>query len=233
MSPPTAPSDAAQRDIWDELSAGQLDRRLYAALRLLAEDSEELACKLAAHTPLDEAFRVRVTEAVATQLVHEAQRRRFLRLGMPTFMIGAAAAALLSLALPDSELPSYDLTVAGGVVEARGESAEPSAVVLATPESELELLLRPAQRVEGQVVLSVYLYSDHDAFALKARPEHDPSGAFRLVGSIQNLFGAPFGMYTLAAAVAREPIPAEELAEKLRRRDEDVESTRIDYRELR
>ena len=230
MSPALPPSDAAGADIWDELSAGQLDRRLHAALRLLAEEREDVARKLSAYTPLDEAFRARVTEAVATQLVHEAQRRRFLRLGMPTFMIGAAAAVLLTFTFQARGVPSYALTVGGGVAEVRGARVEEAEVVLATPASELELVLRPAQRVEGEVVLSVYLYGSGRAFPLQHRPERDPSGAFRLVGSVQSLFAAPPGTYTLAAIVARESVSADELAQKLSRHERDVQRMQLEFR---
>jgi hypothetical protein len=230
MTSSTPPSDRAQLDIWEEVSSGQLDRRLHAALRVLAEEREDIARKLAAHTPLDEAFRVRVTEAVAAQLVHEAQRRRFLRLGMPTFMIGAAAAVLLTVVFPSADVPAYDLTVAGGIAETRGTADEHAQVVLATPTSELELVLRPARRVEGELVLSVYLYSSRAAFALQKQAERAPGGAFRLVGSVESLFGAPFGSYTLAATVGREPLSAAEMAEKLGQADEEVEHTRLEYR---
>jgi hypothetical protein len=221
----------AEPDIWEELTSGQLDKELGAALRVLAEERDELAAKLEAYTPLDEAFRIRVTEALAQQLRHDAHRRRFVWLGGSTLLVSVAAAALFSLSPPKDGLPSYGLSLSGGVAETRGAGAKPGDTVWATTATELELTLRPARRVNGPVVLSMFLFSSrsHRAYPLQKAAEHDPSGAFRVVGSVSTLFDAPFGSYTLVAIVDRKALSATEVAKRREQPDSDVESTRIEF----
>ena len=140
-----------------------------------------------------------------------------------------AAAALLLVLRPVHDVTPYDLLLTGSVAETRGQSQAPGELVRVTPQSELELVLRPAQRVHGDVVLSVYLYSSQGSFALKKPAERDQSGALRVVGSVQRLFEAPFGSYTLAAVVDRKAHTAEEVAHKLETRAEGVESVRLEF----
>ena len=152
MTPRSRSPTAAEPDIWEELTSGQLDKELRAALKVLAEQRDDLARKLAAYTPLEEAFRARVTHVVAEQLTRGKQRRRFLRLGLPTLVMSMAAAALLFVARPANDVPPYDLLLTGSVAETRGQSQAPGELVRVTPQSELELVLRPAQRVHGDVM---------------------------------------------------------------------------------
>jgi hypothetical protein len=233
MNPRFHGSDADDAGLWDALTRGELSREQAGILRVLAEESPDSddALRFAAHAPLDTAFHERLTDVLAAQVAHDTQRRRFLRRGVPTLFAGlaAAAAVLFAVVLPGADMPEYELLVAGGIATSRGPSEERAQVVRVSPASELELVLRPAQRVEGEVVLTAFLLSQRGAFPLRATAERDASGAFRVTGSLEQLFGAPFGSYTLAAAVGRRALSVHEVTTKLHEGDSDVESTRVEF----
>jgi hypothetical protein len=225
--------DPAQDDAWEALAKGELSREEEAFLRALAEESEPAAARLEAYAPLGDDFKARMVDKLADDLAHQQQRKRFkLRTALTwgTGALAAAAAALFAFLPRGGEaLPEYTLAV-HGIQDVRG-SEETTGPVRVVAASELDIVLKPSAKVQGDVVLTVGLVSSAHAVTLATKaPERAPSGAFRLQGTMDELFaGVSPGRYRLVAAVARDAIAADELADRVERSDPDTETTELLY----
>jgi hypothetical protein len=223
--------EPVQDDAWEALAKGELSREEEAFLRALAEESEPAAARLEAYAPLGDEFKARVVDKLADELAHQKQRNRFkLRssLGWATGVLAAAAAALLAFMPRGGEpLPEYTLAV-HGVAETRGAEQQTGPVRL-LPQSELEVQLKPSAKVQGEVVLTLGLISNAGVVSLAQKaPERAPSGAFRLLGTLGELFpGVGPGRYRLVATVAREALSAQELAARAAAHDPDTETSEL------
>jgi hypothetical protein len=224
--------EPAQDDAWEALAKGELSREEEAFLRALAEESEPAAARLEAFAPLGDEFKARTVDRLADDLAHQRQQKRFsLRRGLGWGAgVLAAAAAVLFAFLPRGEtLPAYTLAV-HGVAEVRGSEQQAGPVRL-VPQSELEIVLKPADKVAGELVLTVGLISSAGKVLLSPRSaERADSGAFRLTGTLSELFGpVPAGRYRLATTVTRQAISADELAEQAARQDPRTQIAELVY----
>ncbi len=213
---------------WDRLSDGTLAPEEEAALRALAETSDEAREAYEAFRPLDADYRARVVRALKAErrdaaahatdspaVAAEAPRARILPfIRRPGARVGGwlAAAAALAAAffgpyllhvrmLPP--LPAYALLLDGGVQELReelpaGETADPVFV----PGSRFELILRPETAVSkpSELELRLFLERGGELRRWQVPAEPDPSGAWRV--AVENLAIAP-GEWTLWALLGR------------------------------
>ncbi len=227
------PGPEAQDDAWTALTRGELSKEEEAFLRALAEESEPDAARLEAHLPLGEDFRARTADKLANDLARQ-RRQKSLRLRVAltwgTASLAVAAAALFVILPRGPGLPEYTLAVHGTVAEARGAEPAATGTLRVQPQTELDVVLTPAAKVEGDTVLTVGLVTP-DGLKIAQRPaERAPSGAFRLLGSVDELFGAVApGRYQLLAVVGRKPLDAEELAGLAQQGDPGVEKVELVY----
>jgi hypothetical protein len=225
--------EPAQGDAWEALAQGELSREEEAFLRALAEESEPAAARLEAFAPLGDEFKARTVDRLADDLARQRQQKRFRMRSVLTWSTGvlAAAAAALFAFLPrgGDPLPVYTLAV-HGVAEVRGSEQHTGPVRL-VPQSELEIVLTPGAKVQGEVVLTVGLIATEGKVVLARKaPERASSGAFRLTGTMDELFGpVSAGRYQLATAVARQAISADELTARATRHDPGTETAQLVY----
>jgi hypothetical protein len=217
---------------WDRLSAGGLSAEEQAALRALAETSEDARGAYEAFRPLGPEFQARVMKALRDQsapVMPEADvvapaipaeppprvlpfRRRALRLGGWLAAAAPIAAVLLLMfrgpgALPP--LPDYEPKPSGGVQAMRGAPEELGTLV---PGSTFDLVLQPLTAVSGEVAVRCFLARGaRDAPDTELRPlpvpgaaiRHGSSGALRIHGTVGREIKIPRGEWTLWAVVGR------------------------------
>jgi hypothetical protein len=223
----------AQDDAWEALTRGELSREEEAFLRALAEDNDADGARLEAHAPLDAGFRERTAEKLEAQLARERKQRQLkvrVALSWGAASLAVAAAALFIMLPGGRELPEYTLMVEGSVAQARGADQPRSGMLQVLPQSELEIVLAPSSIVQVEPVLTVALASDASTLLVQKAAERAPSGAFRLQGTLAELFGSVSpGRYELLAVVDRQAVPAEELVARARRGDPAVEKAELRY----
>jgi hypothetical protein len=216
-------------DAWEGLSEGTLSKEEEALLRALAEESEGDALKLEAYAPLNDAFKERTVDRLAEQIKSEGQKRWRARVRSYTYVasgFAAAAAALLVLWPKESALPDYTMNVQGSVQEQRGDTKNEGALHM-LPESPIELTLTPEAQVSEALTLTVGLVDKDHVYIAHGEAERAQSGAFRLAGTMGELFAAPPGSYTLVAAVAPKPLDGDALRARM-----EHEPHSVDTREL-
>lgn len=225
--------EPAQDDAWEALTKGELSREEEAFLRALAEENDADGARLEAHAPLDAAFRERTVDKLEEQLARERKVRRLkvrVALSWGAASLAVAAAALLIMLPGGGELPEYTLMVEGAVAEARGADQPRAGALRVLPQSQLEIVLAPRAIVQVEPVLTVALVSAAGAVLAQKAPERARSGAFRLQGTVVELFGSVSpGRYELLAVVDRATVSAEELAARAKRGDPAVEKAELVY----
>ncbi|MEZ4267154.1 MAG: hypothetical protein R3F39_12320 [Myxococcota bacterium] len=203
---------------WQALAEGRADAAESAAAK--AEDPE----RWAAYQPLDaaarEAVHRRVAEAlgpVATEaskdnvISLQARREsRWRRVAMIAVPLAAAAVLMLLMRPPSvSEFPpvdSYSLEIGGGQALQRGpENRDVSRRFV--PDSQLELVLRPATPVESPLALRAWRRQADGAWQLwEPAVEWSADGAARIVGNAGALLGTTPGRVELRVVVGRSEV---------------------------
>lgn len=186
---------AADDEAWEKLARGELSDEEAAALGADLPP-EELETMRALYAPIDPLAKARIARDAAEQIVGEHKPRQARRWIAPTLGAIAVAALVLLFAWPRHSLPDYAIELSEGAATQRGDRA-PSARYRSS--DRLEILLRPATRVEGSVSVAVF---DGDA-PWNVPVEIVPSGAVRIVGTAGDLLGAP-GVHELTFFVGRE-----------------------------
>lgn len=196
---------------WDALARGELTPAEEDELR--REDPEAYDM----FRPLDESFRSRVAERVRARTPGSRSNvlpftRRGTTWGWLVAASGLAAVLALLVLLPSAptSLPGYVLSVEGGARTLRSDGPRPSdadddAMRVLRSGDRLEVLLRPATAVEGDVEAGAWLFTEGSA---EPRDVTDflqvaDSGAVRLVGTVGQDLAWPPGRLDLWIAVGR------------------------------
>lgn len=201
---------------WDELAAGELSDSHRDELRENAAQTEGEAFAdeaLEAFRPIGGEAKDRFLDAILAEAgasrVEQAKVIPLRRAWWAAGSLGAlaAAAALLMMVRPPGPagLPSYDLVVSGGESGVRALTVQE--VPKLAPGSRLELVLRPATRTEGPIVLRGAMRKGDDVRAWTPPVETDPDGAARIAGTREALFAdTPAGRWTLVIGVGRPDV---------------------------
>ncbi len=168
-------------EVWEQLAAGLLPPERLAELERQAAGSPEIALRLRTFRPLDAGFKDRVARGLGAPAAPVPVRpRRAAR------WVGAAAGLALAAGLlvmvsrpPPSALPAYTLSAQGDSA-LRGDPQAPSQPLTLSPSSRVQLLLRPAQPVDGEVAARLYTSTGGVPAQWDAPLERSPEGALRL-----------------------------------------------------
>ncbi len=221
---------------WDRLAAGTLSPEEEAELRAEAETSAASAAALAAFQPLGPESEARIVAQIRAQRAaerpavaaprlvvaapadersdHQANdrpnnvlpfRRRAAAWGGG---LGLAAAAILFAVLILPGLPTYVAEIKGGDVIARGVSGSETAGLRRFSQgSRFELVLRPAQAIEGDVAVRCLLVAAGGGpprpFPACDHPQRSDDGSLRVTGTVGSQIEYLPGDWTLWAFVAR------------------------------
>ncbi len=222
-------ADAARLDErWDRLSAGTLEPEEEAALRALAETSDEARQAYEAFRPLDADFRARMVQALADRIdeapagamatpaaePEPAWARLLDRLqdrwrGASVFAAAVAAAGLAVWMIPGSReglppLPDYVLGLEGGLEALRSEPTAGGEDRLFVPGNRFELLLRPATAESGPLAVRFFLAAAGEPpHPLELPVEVSAGGAVRVAGEIGGEIAIEPGDWVLWAVVGR------------------------------
>jgi hypothetical protein len=160
---------------------------------------------------LDEAARARIAGAileVPAPVVSLDERRRARRrwAGLLVIPLAAAAGVLLMAhprSSPPSTLPGYELVATGGLREVRGPADEPGQLQRLSPGSILEVKLRPASAVDGEVVGAAFLVQGDRIEPVDADIQVVASGAASVRAEAAPVFGDRRGRWELRILLAR------------------------------
>lgn len=206
----------ARDERWESLTEGTLSEEDRRELERLAGQEPSAAEAYEAYKPLDAAAKERIAARLEQQLAGQSTQQapaparvvpisssRRWRGVVPAVAALAAAAAILVLVLPRQPppLPGYTLSLSSeqGV---RSGTPEPEVPRLG-PGSQLDVLLRPEQAVEGPLEVRAFLVRPGEARAWSPPLERSPEGAVRIRGPVETLLSIPPGEWTLAVAVGR------------------------------
>lgn len=196
-SPAVQQAIEAHRPLGDDVKA-----------RLLERARAELGCPASNQTS-DKASDQASKQAHGRRQRVLPRRRHRWRVGLVAAAVAAAAAAAFLVLGPTSELtplPSYTLTLQGGLQQTRSDPAppEPHRALRLAPGAPLSLLLRPRRAVDGPVVARVFVEQRGRVSTLAVRAERAPQGAVRVRGTVGRDLVLPAGPSTLWIALARE-----------------------------
>lgn len=215
---------------WDRLAAGSLSPEDEAAVRAEAAGSAEGAAAFAAFQPLGAEAEARIVARISAQRTAEraavaaasvavappAPEGKVLpfrrRVALWSGGLGLAAAAVLVavLVLPgrSGPLPAYSAEVQGGDLSDRGTAgAEAPGIPTFSPGSRFELLLRPAEAVQGNIAVRCLLVAAGGGpprpFPACDDAKRSGDGSLRVVGTVGSEVQVPAGDWTIWAIVAR------------------------------
>ena len=204
---------------WDQLAAGELDAAGVAELKALADGDPEAAAAFEAFQPLDDAYsELETLFRPKAEVLSIGRARRARWVGVAATVVAIAAALLLFLRPgPGSPLALYELELSRGEQSFRSaEGPAPAAVVELTPASRVDLVLRPATRVDEAVTVRAFLRSGPAGAALKPLDVNagmSPSGAIEIGGAVRDIITDTPGSYDLILVVGRQAdltgLPAE------------------------
>ncbi len=201
---------------WDELAAGEMGGATREQLRgeVARSEGEAFADEaFQAFEPMGDEAKGRFVEGILAEAgkshVQEAKVIPLRRAWWAAGSIGtlaAAAAVLMLLRSPGPDaLPPYDLVVSGGESGVRALTVQE--VPKLAPGSRLEVVLRPATRTEGPLVVRGAMRKGNDIRSWSPSVETDPDGAARIAGTRETLFAdTPGGRWTLLIAVGRPDV---------------------------
>ena len=130
--------------------------------------------------------------------------RRATRLTAVAVPLALAASLFFVLVLrgpSSSAIPSYEAAWSGGVQALRADPAAP--VERLGPNAQLQLLLRPAKTVEGNVAVRLFAIEGGAAREWKIRSEVSPEGAIRVVALGSDLGTVTASELEVVAVVGR------------------------------
>lgn len=217
----------------EALAAGELSEVELKALQDLAAEDERWAEAVELHQPLSAPAVDRFTDAVLAELgaapeaapaappAHEAEviplaprRRRLMGWSLGLGGLAAAAAIAFMLTGPGASppIPSYSLEVGQGAADVRGPAAAGGEVTALTPNTRLDLVLRPSSAVErgdAGLAAKAFLKVGDQITQWKPPLTISDGGVVELVGRAGDLLPADLrGEITLILAVGRpEALP--------------------------
>ena len=208
--------DPTEDPRWDDLAAGELEEAQRGQLREDAARAEGEAFAdeaLEAFRPIGSEAKDRFVDAILVEAgasrVEQAKviplRRAWWAAGSLGALAAAAALLMLLRSPGPAGLPAYDLVVSGGESGVRSLTVQD--VPKLAPGSRLELVLRPATRTEGPLVVRGAMRKGEDVRPWTPAAETDPDGAARIAGTREALFAdTPAGRWTLVIAVGRPDV---------------------------
>lgn len=131
-------------------------------------------------------------------------RRPWRWLGPATGLAAAAAVALWFLRAPPPPLPEYALELKNGGLMATRTATRSEGPVRLSKGLRLELVARPATRVDGAVEAKFYVVEGQRWTLTNANIEAETSGTIRVVGNVGAEIPLPKGDATLVLLVGRE-----------------------------
>ena len=214
---------------WDALADDALSAEDRAALEALAGSDPDAASALEAFRPLDASARERFANAALAELgatespsekaghqadvdadalntepILEGARILSFPRRVATYVVPfAAAAGLLFFALQPTPSPFVDYTLSAGAGEQhlRGDAPSNVAVPVYGPGSTLQLVLRPATRVDDEVEVRAFILQGDELAPWSPPLQTAPGGAVRLQGAADALLPGRTGELTLVFAV--------------------------------
>lgn len=185
----------------EKYARGALSEAERSALEAQAEQDPQLKAALELYAPLSSTLKQQLVElgqeASQPEKVVELNARRSKWIGGA--LAAAAAAVVLALIFrPGGQrvLPEYALSARAGDAVVRSAAAEKHRRLRA--DSELELILKPAQPIDPQAIDAV-LYAAGEKSA--AKPEISGDGAVRWIGRAEELAGARTGTVAMTMIV--------------------------------
>ncbi len=185
---------AAEEDdaLWEQVAMGTLPPQQLADLEKKAASSPEVAERLRVFRPLSPEVKARIAHGVSrTAAPAHAMRAKPPRWWVPTVGL-ALAATLVTVVMQQASpppLPEYALTATGDSQLRGGAAPAPDAKVQLTPSSRLQLLLRPAQAVSGELSASVYVVRGQALSRWEASVETSEEGSVRIVAEASRFPG--------------------------------------------
>lgn len=198
---------ADEDPVWELLAEGKLDPDALAELERRAATDPDVAERLQLFRPFDDEVQARFADAIAppaTPPASIAKARRRPRIAMTLIPLGLAAALAIFLMRPQylAPLPGYAAVVSGGQSEMRSPDSTEGPTRLSS-DSELEVVLRPAVAVEGEVRVQWYVLSQDGVAEVSVKTERATSGALRMRERASTLFGDRRGEVALVALIGR------------------------------
>lgn len=197
---------------WERLAEGTLSPEEDAELRRLAAEDPAAAEKYEAYRPLGDEVKERIAARIGEALPSPSEKKIVTlpgRKGAGLAFVAAlaiAAGALLWVDPPrgslDEALPPYALTVSGDRTTRGAGDAPADAVVELHADSRIEMVLRPAKAVTGEVGARGFLMQGGAAKAWAPPVQISNDGAVRITGGAGDLFGGP-GEWEVVWAVGR------------------------------
>jgi hypothetical protein len=196
--------DRAER--WERYAAGELDADARAALAAQADADGDVDA-IDALRPLDAAIVAKVEARIAGRargrvVSLEARRAFTVAAALLTFAAAFGTFVARPRARGDA-LPSYALEVEGGDVASRGSAGPAATSRVVTPASSIEIVLRPAARVSGDVDVVGAIEVAGGVRAWSPPWTVASSGAVRIAGAASTLIPGVDGDVTLVVAVGR------------------------------
>jgi hypothetical protein len=207
---------------WQKLARGELGERERAELESLLLSDAEAARKWEAYRPLDDAAKDRIAHrlgplASAGKTLAKSRapgsrtRARWLVPSVVGVTLAAAAAAVLvlqrsrpnRLLVAENALPAYSLAVTGGDQPTRSASASASPEITVRVDSRLEILLRPATGVNGNVSVAGFIGQGGAWRPWNPPVQISTEGSARVAGTAGELMGVAPGTWDIALAVGR------------------------------
>jgi hypothetical protein len=188
-------------EAWDALAEGNADAR---ELEKLAKSEDERAALVTLFAPMSADAQSKIEERVLGEVTRK-KRGRVIPIGIGATVVLAAAAALFVVYSGNEAEPppEYVAQLEGGIRTVRGEPEPTEEVPRFLPETRIEIILRPAVATSLPLgVVTVARSERGEERRLDVRWESAPTGAFRAMGSLEEVFGALApGRWTLYFAV--------------------------------
>lgn len=192
---------------------------LLKALRDTAREedrAEEVVLAAASVPALDERARQRIADVLVAgsgELVsleeRRRKRRRWATLAMVPLAVAASAALVVRVSLHEpAGLPEYALVATGGLRDVRGLDDLPMPVQRLGPHSVLDVKLRPATTVEGDVFATAFLVHGDRVESVSPTLDVAPSGAVSVRAEAATVFGDRRGPWELRILLLRPELTA-------------------------
>jgi len=151
--------------------------------------------------PLDDLSRARIARSIAAS---RKPKRRGAVFAGAAGVLALAAALLLFIRRPQSELPAYEMVVLGGAREIRGADTAPSTSPLRLRRGDrFEVQLTPTHATHGPLVGRALLARGASSIPFGGAIEIAPEGGARLAGTLDDFPGVTPGASELVVILGR------------------------------
>jgi len=177
---------------------------LLSRLGQVAREEDEAARAIESEqADASELLRARVLAQATAQLAPKAQPqpKRWQKPALGAALAAAAALLFVWMRPAQDALPTYALSISGGLDETRGPAE--TGVHRFGERSQLELVMRPADDVRDALELRLWLEHDGKGRRLVADAERSETGTFRLAASAKELLAGQPGRSRLTVFVCR------------------------------